>query len=87
MTATGLFGTAGTVVTVGSFDGVHLGHRQVLGEIAERARRTGRRSVLVTFEPHPLEVVNPSAAPQLLTTPDERREVLAQSLAYLLAVP
>ena len=68
-----------TVVTVGTFDGVHLGHRRVLEEIAVRARRAGRRSVLVTFEPHPMEVVNPDAAPQLLTLGDERREILAQS--------
>jgi riboflavin kinase/FMN adenylyltransferase len=70
---------AGTVVTVGSFDGVHLGHAAVLREIAARARVAGRASVLVTFEPHPMEVVNPSAAPLLLTTPVERREILAQS--------
>jgi riboflavin kinase/FMN adenylyltransferase len=41
---------AGTVVTVGSFDGVHLGHAAVLREIAARARASGRASVLVTFE-------------------------------------
>jgi riboflavin kinase/FMN adenylyltransferase len=70
---------AGTVVTVGTFDGVHRGHRRVLEEIAERARRSGRRSVLVTFEPHPLEIVNPPAAPPLLTLAHERREILAQS--------
>ena len=68
-----------TVATVGGFDGVHLGHHRVLDEIALRARRSARRSVLVTFEPHPLEVVNPGAAPPLLTLPAERREVLAQS--------
>jgi riboflavin kinase/FMN adenylyltransferase len=69
----------GTVVTVGTFDGVHRGHRRVLEEIAERARRSGRRSVLITFEPHPLEIVNPHAAPPLLTLGHERREVLTQS--------
>ena len=68
-----------TVITVGTFDGVHLGHRAVLEEIARRARRAGRQSVLVTFEPHPLEIVNPQAAPPLLTLGDERREILAQS--------
>jgi riboflavin kinase/FMN adenylyltransferase len=68
----------GSVVTVGTFDGVHLGHRQVLDEIALRARRAGRRSLLVTFDPHPLEIVNPHAAPSLLTLADERREFLAQ---------
>lgn len=70
---------AGTVVTVGSFDGVHRGHMAVLREISSRARATGRASVLVTFEPHPMEVVNPAAAPPLLTTAVERREILAQS--------
>jgi riboflavin kinase/FMN adenylyltransferase len=69
-------GEAGTVVTVGTFDGVHLGHMAVLREIAARAQAAGRKSVLVTFEPHPLEVVNPQAAPPLLTTGPERREVL-----------
>jgi riboflavin kinase/FMN adenylyltransferase len=70
---------AETVVTVGSFDGLHRGHRGVLEEIAERARRTQRRSIVVTFAPHPLEVVNPQAAPLLLTLDDERRELFAQS--------
>jgi len=69
----------GTTVTVGTFDGVHPGHRAVLMEIVRRARASGRKSVLVTFEPHPLEVVNPAAAPPLLTTGPERREVLAQT--------
>jgi riboflavin kinase/FMN adenylyltransferase len=76
-----------TVVTVGSFDGVHLGHQAVLREITRRAEAAGRASVLVTFEPHPLEVVNPPAAPPLLTTGPERREILAQTpldLAYFL---
>lgn len=70
--------TSGSVITVGTFDGVHLGHRAVLEEIARRAKRAARRSVLVTFEPHPLEVVNPQAAPPLLTLGGERREILAQ---------
>ena len=79
MTASLPLPAAGTVVTVGSFDGVHRGHMAVLQEISRRARATGRASVLVTFEPHPMEVVNPGAAPPLITTPLERREILAQS--------
>ena len=79
---------AGTVLTVGTFDGVHAGHRLVLERLAERAAATGLKSVLVTFEPHPLEIVNPAAAPPLLTVGDEKLEVLAESeLDYLAVLP
>jgi riboflavin kinase/FMN adenylyltransferase len=74
------------VVTVGSFDGVHRGHLAVLEEIARRAKATGRRSLLVTFEPHPMEVVNPGAAPLRLTAPVERLEVLAQTALDSVAI-
>ena len=66
----------GSIVTVGSFDGVHRGHQAVLAEIVRRGRAGGRECVAVTFEPHPLEVVNPPAAPRLLTTLDEKRALL-----------
>ena len=69
----------GTVVTVGTFDGVHRGHWAVLDEIRERARAADRRSVLVTFDPHPLRIVRPEHAPPLLTTPLEKKEILAES--------
>jgi riboflavin kinase/FMN adenylyltransferase len=69
----------GTVATVGTFDGVHLGHWSVLQEITRRAEATGRRSVLVTFDPHPLRIVRPEHAPPLLTTPVEKKEILAES--------
>ena len=77
-----------TVVTVGTFDGVHLGHRDVLTRLVARGRETSRRTVLVTFEPHPLEVVNPAAAPPLLTVGAEKLELLAESgIDYVLVVP
>lgn len=66
----------GTVATVGTFDGVHRGHQAVLAEIVRRARAGGRDSVVVTFDPHPLEIVNPAAAPRLLTLPAERYPLL-----------
>ncbi|MDR0787971.1 MAG: bifunctional riboflavin kinase/FAD synthetase [Gemmatimonadota bacterium] len=69
----------GAVVTVGTFDGIHLGHQQVLDEIARRGLRSGRRSVLVTFHPHPLRIVRPDSAPLLLSVPSEKKEVLALS--------
>jgi len=70
---------SGVVATVGTFDGIHRGHQAVLKEVVRRARATGRPNLLVTFDPHPLEVVNPSAAPRLLTLPEEKR-VLAAAL-------
>jgi len=76
------------VVTVGTFDGVHRGHWEVLQEIGRRARRVGGRSILVTFHPHPLRIVRPEAAPPLLTTPAEKREILAESgLEYVVFLP
>jgi riboflavin kinase/FMN adenylyltransferase len=79
---------AGTVVTVGTFDGVHLGHRDVLQRLTARAREIGGKSVLVTFDPHPLEVVNPAAAPPLLTVGHEKLEVLATcDIDYLVVLP
>ena len=66
----------GTVLTMGTFDGVHRGHQAVLAEVTRRARANGLMSVLVTFEPHPLAVVNPAAAPKLLTLSDEKQELV-----------
>jgi riboflavin kinase/FMN adenylyltransferase len=78
----------GTVVTVGTFDGVHRGHQDVLARLVEKARREGLRSVVVTFDAHPLEVVRPAAAPLLLTAPDEKIEILAESgIDYLAMLP
>ena len=83
-----LSGSADTVITIGTFDGVHRGHRLVLDRLAARAAETGLRSVLVTFDPHPLDVVNPAAAPPLLTTSAEKTEVLVESqLHYAVVLP
>jgi riboflavin kinase / FMN adenylyltransferase len=67
----------GAVLTVGTFDGVHRGHRLVLARLAARSRETGLASMLVTFSPHPLDIVNPAASPMLLTPGDEKSDVLA----------
>ena len=66
----------GAVVTVGTFDGVHRGHQAVLAEITRRAEARRCESVVVTFDPHPLAVVNPRAAPPLLTLPPEKQRLL-----------
>lgn len=75
----------GSVVTVGTFDGVHLGHRDILRRLAERAAAAALPDLLVTFRPHPLEVVNAAAAPLLLTPGEEQLEALVES-GPLLAV-
>jgi riboflavin kinase/FMN adenylyltransferase len=77
----------GTALSCGSFDGVHRGHQAVLAEVTQRARSAGLTSVVVTFEPHPLEVVNPAAAPRLLTLADEKREVLAAAVDRVEVLP
>jgi len=63
-----------TVVSVGSFDGVHLAHRQLIGEVVQRARARGGRSVVLTFEPHPKEVLGGTPV-HLLTTLEERQQI------------
>jgi riboflavin kinase/FMN adenylyltransferase len=66
----------GSVVTIGAFDGVHLGHRAVLRLVRELADARGLRAALVTFDRHPAEIVRPESAPKLLTTLDHRLELL-----------
>lgn len=79
---------SGTVVTVGTFDGVHLGHLDVINRLSAKSRELGLANVVLTFDPHPLEVVNPSAAPALLTPGDEKIEVIAETgIDYLAILP
>ncbi|MEO8577069.1 MAG: bifunctional riboflavin kinase/FAD synthetase [Gemmatimonadales bacterium] len=78
----------GTVVTVGTFDGVHRGHLDVIRRLVDRAKERDLPSLLVSFDPHPLEVVNPAAAPPLLTTSEEKLEVIAETgVEYFALVP
>lgn len=84
----GLPPTPGTVVTVGTFDGMHRGHWKVLEAVRRRAEDAGMPAVLATFHPHPLRVVRPHDAPPLLTTPREKVEILAESgLDYAVFLP
>ena len=62
----------GSMAAVGSFDGVHLGHRYLLRVLCSEAQRRGLSAMAVTFRQHPLSVLRPASAPRLLTTLDER---------------
>ena len=68
---------AGSAVTIGAYDGVHLGHRALIGQVRELADRRGLTSVVVTFDRHPAEVVRPESAPKLLTDLEQKLELLA----------
>ena len=68
----------GSAVTIGAFDGVHRGHRQVISTLQKLATERGLRTVVVTFDRHPASVVRPDSAPLLLTDLDQKLELLAQ---------
>ncbi len=67
----------GTIVTVGAYDGVHLGHRRLIAAVREQAEQAGAASAVVTFDKHPASVVRPDSAPALLTDLDQKLELLA----------
>lgn len=75
----------GTAVALGNFDGVHLGHREIFRTLTRRARELGVRSVVYTFEPHPLKVLAPDRAPLMLNTPAEKERLIRASNVDILA--
>jgi riboflavin kinase/FMN adenylyltransferase len=79
---------AGRALALGTFDGVHMGHRKVIGSALERARERGLVATVVTFDPHPLEVLRPDRPPRLLTTIERKIELVsALGLDELVAIP
>jgi riboflavin kinase/FMN adenylyltransferase len=67
----------GCVVTIGAYDGVHLGHRSLIGRVKTMAAELGYQTAVVTFDRHPATVVRPESAPKLLTDLDQKLELLA----------
>jgi riboflavin kinase/FMN adenylyltransferase len=78
-----------TVLTVGTFDGVHEGHKTLIERVVTAAKAEGRRSVVVSFDPHPRDILQPGAnGIQLLTTLDERADMLdAMGVDQLVVIP
>lgn len=78
----------GGIVTIGNFDGVHLGHRRILETVAARAGDAKRPSVAITFEPHPLSVLRPDHAPRRLQTLRQKEQAIERlGIENLLVIP
>lgn len=75
-------------IALGAFDGVHLGHRGLIDRAAERARELGVRSSVATFDPLPLELLQPEAAPRRLSSVEHRAELIAErDVDELIVIP
>lgn len=75
------------VVTIGNFDGVHLGHREIFRKLKKTAKEIGGVSVVITFNPHPLKVVNSSKTVSLINTLDEKIKLIeASGIDYLIII-
>src|SRR5438128_9540849 len=68
-----------SAVALGAFDGIHLGHRAILGTAVTLAQRGGLGALACTFDRHPMEVLQPDRAPLPITTPTERLELIAET--------
>lgn len=78
----------GTVVTIGNFDGVHKGHAEIFRHLKEKSLKFDLPAVVVTFEPHPLKVLSPGMAPALITTFEQKVELISDSgIDCLVVVP
>jgi len=75
-----------SAITIGVFDGVHRGHQEIIGHTVKRARDLGVQSVVVTFDPHPAEVVRPGSHPAVLTEPARKAELIEGLGADVLCV-
>ncbi|MDP3149001.1 MAG: bifunctional riboflavin kinase/FAD synthetase [Ignavibacteria bacterium] len=77
-----------TIITIGTFDGVHLGHQEIFNVLINRSKNNGCRSFVITFEPHPRMVIQPNSDLKLLTTFEEKVEILEEmGIDNLLVIP
>lgn len=78
-TSTQPFPDQSTVVTIGAYDGLHLGHQAVIGQVRAIAAERNAKSAVVTFDRHPATIVRPESAPKLLTDHEQRLELFEQT--------
>ncbi len=77
-----------TIITIGTFDGVHLGHQEIFNVLINKSKNNGCRSFVITFEPHPRMVIQPNSDLKLLTTFEEKVEILEEmGIDNLLVIP
>jgi riboflavin kinase/FMN adenylyltransferase len=67
------------IVTIGNFDGLHVGHRAIMDTVVARARASGGTAIVYTFNPHPIRILRPDQSPRLLTTHEQKVELLEQA--------
>lgn len=76
------------VITIGTFDGVHLGHQKIIDALVAETKKVNGESVLITFDPHPRKIVNPAVSLQLINTLDEKIELLkTKGIDHVVIVP
>src|SRR5262245_8258791 len=75
-----------SVVSIGNFDGLHLGHREILKTVIQRANESGLQSVAMTFSPHPIQFLAPDRAPRLISTTDQKLQLMSATGIDLLFV-
>ncbi len=81
-------GDGPVVATMGNFDGLHRGHREIMNRITRRAAETGGTATVITFHPHPLRVIAPDRAPRLLLTRDQKLALLEEmGVEAVLVIP
>ena len=77
-----------SVITIGNFDGVHIGHQALLHTVVERAHAIGGTGVAITFDPHPMRVLAVAEHPPLITLTEQKTELIAKSgIEVLICIP
>src|SRR3954464_2392321 len=76
--ATGALAGRPCVLSIGNFDGLHLGHQRIIQTVVQRARQLGLPAVAMTFEPHPIQVLAPDKAPKRISTAAQKARLMEE---------